>query len=51
MGPDTDAEGEMKKPMQLYQRQVATTIASMLGLHFQPRQEVMEPVESTMRKR
>lgn len=51
LGPDTDAEGEMKQPMQLYQRQVATTIASMLGLHFRPRQEVMEPVESTMRKR
>jgi hypothetical protein len=37
--------------MQLYQRQVATTIASLLGFNFQPKQQVMQPVESTMRKR
>jgi hypothetical protein len=51
MGPDTEATGEMKNSLQLYQRQVATTIASMLGFKFQPKQEVMEPVESSMRKR
>ncbi|MEJ8843665.1 alkaline phosphatase family protein [Lacibacter sp. H375] len=51
MGPDTEASGEVKTPMQLYQRQVATTIASILGFTFQPKQQVMEPVETIMRKR
>lgn len=51
MGPDTEATGEVKTPMQLYQRQVATTIASLLGFQFKPKQEVIEPVESVIRKR
>lgn len=51
MGPDTEATGEVKTPMQLYQRQVATTIASLLGFDFKPKQEVMAPVETTMQKR
>ena len=51
MGPDTEATGEVKTSMQLYQRQVATTIASILGFEFKPKQQVMEPVETIMRKR
>jgi hypothetical protein len=34
MGPDTPARGEMKNEMQLYQKQFAQTIASLLGLKF-----------------
>ncbi len=34
MGPDTPAKGEMKNEMQLYQKQFAQTIASLLGLKF-----------------
>ncbi len=34
LGPDTPASGEMKQQMQLYQKQFAQTIASLLGLKF-----------------
>jgi hypothetical protein len=34
MGPDTEATGERKEPVQLYQMQVAATIASFFGFTF-----------------
>jgi len=34
MGPDTPAKGEIKTEMQIYQKQFAQTIASLLGLKF-----------------
>lgn len=34
MGPDTPASGEIKTKMQIYQKQFAQTIASLLGLNF-----------------
>jgi hypothetical protein len=34
IGPDTPALGEVKEEGQLYQKQVATTLASFLGLSY-----------------
>ncbi len=34
MGPDTPAKGEVKTPTQIFQKQFAQTIASLLGLQF-----------------
>jgi Metalloenzyme superfamily len=49
MGPDTPARGELKNGMQLYQKQFAQTIASMLGLHFTASHPVAEPISSVIR--
>lgn len=46
IGPDTKPLGEMKEPMQLYQRQLATTIAKLLGFKFKPSHPVQDPVET-----
>ena len=45
MGPDTKALGELKDSEQLYQRQIATTIAALLGFNFKPNHEVMDPIQ------
>lgn len=44
LGPDIAPLGEIKKDEELYQRQVATTIAALLGLDFKPKHPVMEPI-------
>ena len=49
MGPDTKPLGEIKQPMQVYQRQVATTIARLLGFDFKPAHPVMEPVTTVLK--
>lgn len=46
IGPDTRPLGEMKTPAQLYQRQIATTIAKLLGFNFKPDHPVQDPVET-----
>ncbi|MEO8406170.1 MAG: alkaline phosphatase family protein [Chitinophagaceae bacterium] len=46
IGPDTKALGEIKTPGQLYQRQIATTIAKLLGFDFKPAHAVKEPIET-----
>jgi hypothetical protein len=45
LGPDTQALGELQQPGQYYQRQIATTIAAMLGQQFKPAHPVMEAVK------
>ncbi len=50
MGPDTKAMGEVKEPGQLYQRQIATTIAALLGFEFKPQHPVMHPISSIVSK-
>ena len=50
MGPDIRAMGEVKQGSQLYQRQLATTFAALLGLNFKPAHEVMHPVETIVGK-
>ncbi|MBL7751766.1 MAG: alkaline phosphatase family protein [Chitinophagaceae bacterium] len=50
IGPDTRPLGEMKEEGQWYQRQVATTIAAVLGYDFKPKHPVMEPFRSVLAK-
>jgi hypothetical protein len=46
LGPDTKPLGEIKKDTQLYQAQVATTMAALLGFDFNPGHPVKEPIRS-----
>lgn len=50
LGPDTSPEGELKTNSLLYQRQIATTIAALLGLNFKPAHPVMEPISNMYKK-
>ena len=49
IGPDTKATGELKQPGQLYQRQIATTIASLLGFTFTAEHETGRPITAIYR--
>lgn len=44
LGPDTQAYGEMKKTMQLFQTQIAKTIAYMLGFNYENKKPVGEVI-------
>ena len=44
IGPDTNPIGEVKTPMQLYQKQIAATIAQLLGFTFKAEHPVADPV-------
>jgi hypothetical protein len=44
MGPDTPAKGEIKTEMQIYQKQFAQTIASLLGLTFTAEHPIAEGI-------
>lgn len=44
VGPGVVAIGEVKKPMQLYQKQIAQTIAQSLGYTFEAQQEIAKPL-------
>jgi len=44
IGPDTKASGEAKTPTALYQKQIAPTIAALLGFHFEPDHGNAEPI-------
>lgn len=46
IGPDTKPLGEMKNSVQLYQAQIATTLAALLGFDFKPIHPVRVPVTS-----
>jgi hypothetical protein len=48
MGPDSKPMGEARTSGQLYQRQIATTIARLLGYEFKPDHPVKEPIESIL---
>jgi bisphosphoglycerate-independent phosphoglycerate mutase (AlkP superfamily) len=50
MGPDTKPLGEMRSPGQLYQGQLATTIAKLLGYDFKPAHPVKEPIGTVLAK-
>jgi hypothetical protein len=49
LGPDTPATGEAKGESQLYQNQVARTLASFLGLDFSPESTVGSVISPVMR--
>lgn len=44
IGPDTEPSGEIKTAMQLYQKQIAATIAQLLGFTFKANHPVADPV-------
>lgn len=48
IGPDIKTLGEVKEPGQLYQKQIAGTIAALLGFRFQPEHEVAAPIQSLL---
>jgi hypothetical protein len=50
MGPDTKPEGELKTPGQLYQKQIAATIAQLLGFTFAANHPVADPINSIYKK-
>lgn len=45
MGPGIPAKGEVKTPGQLYQKQVAQTVASLLELHYQAEHPIGEEIK------
>lgn len=49
LGPDTAPLGEIKRNEILYQRQIATTIAKLLGFNFKPDHPVQEPIETAVK--
>ena len=49
IGPDTPALGEIKKEEQLYQNQVAKTMASLLGLNYTNEKQIGSAVESVIK--
>lgn len=46
LGPDTPAKGEMKDSAQIYQDQIAQTIANLLGFEFKANHPVAAPIKS-----
>jgi len=50
LGPDTSPGGEIKTNELLFQRQIATTVAALLGLEFKPNHPVMNPIFSIYNK-
>ncbi len=50
MGPDTEPLGEIKTSGQLYQQQVAATVARLLGLNFTSNHPVAEPISNVFKK-
>jgi len=48
IGPDTTPMGEVKIPMQIYQGQLAATMAELLGFHFTAPQKILPPIETVV---
>ena len=46
IGPDTKAKGIVKTTVPIYQKQIASTLAALLGFHFVPDQGTAEPIKS-----
>jgi hypothetical protein len=46
IGPDTKPAGEVKTPATLYQKQIAPTIAALLGFKFVPDQGTSNPIST-----
>ena len=49
IGPDTKPLGEVKTPMQIYQGQLAATMAELLGFHYTAPQKILPPIESVLK--
>ena len=50
MGPDTKPLGELKTPGQLFQEQIAATIAMLLGTKFETNHPVAKPISGILSK-
>lgn len=50
IGPDSKPLGEVKQPMQFYQKQFAQTMAQLLGFHFTCEHEVAPAIEAVMQR-
>lgn len=48
IGPDSKHLGELANGDQLYQKQIAATISSLLGLQFKPAHPVAEPIKTVL---
>jgi hypothetical protein len=48
IGPDTKAKGLVKTSSPVYQKQIAPTIAALLGYHFIPDKDIAEPIQSIL---
>jgi len=51
LGPDTAPLGEMKGGALLYQGQIASTLAGLLGIDFKPAHPVLKPISSIADKK
>ena len=49
LGPDTPARGEIKDPGQLFQNQIAATVAALLSLDYKNVREIGAPVDAAIR--
>lgn len=49
IGPDTPSSGEMKTRMHISQSQIAATIAALIGVPYQQRQEIGAPISTIFR--
>jgi len=50
IGPDTEAKGEVKEEMQLYQNQVAKTAAAFIGIEYRNDRPVGEVIHSMFKR-
>lgn len=50
IGPDSESMGEVKKPMQLYQKQVAKTAAAFLGIDYTHEKKPGDMITEAIRK-
>jgi hypothetical protein len=50
LGPDTPAMGEVKTSGQLYQNQIASTLASLLGMEYKSDKKVGDVIQSVTKK-
>lgn len=50
IGPNVPALGEVRKEMQLFQKQIAATIAKLLGFTFKAQHPVAAPIESIIKQ-
>ena len=50
IGPDTKHIGEVTNTDTLYQRQLATTFAALLGFDFKPDHPIMQPIATIISK-
>ncbi|HET6569642.1 MAG TPA: alkaline phosphatase family protein [Rhodothermales bacterium] len=48
LGPDTQALGEVNNGSQVYQNQVAATVANLLGLDYHNQQPIGQPLETAL---